>query len=140
MLAFSVAAIDGGSADVYLYDRKDGEVTRLSDEMGNAAELHWSPDGRYIEYVSVESFGTGAGASMLSLWAIDMQTRESGYAGTFGECGQRSSWDGTDNSHFLMHSWGVACTAYNLRIVDAASGDQEVVLDSCFSAAAYNSG
>lgn len=136
MLAF-IAAIDGDSADVYLYDRVEGSVTRLSEEMGHAAKLHWSPDGRYIEYVSVESFGTGAGANMLSLWAIDMQTRETLMLERL-ESGAEIFLGWTDDSHFQMHSWGPACSGYNMRVVDAASGEQEMVLDSCFSAAAYN--
>ncbi len=136
MLAFS-AAIDGENTDVYLYERATGEVTRLSDEAGNAAELHWSPDGRYIEYISVESFGTGAGYNMQGLWAIDMQTREAMLLERL-QSGAEIFLGWEDDSHFLMHSWGAACTAYNLRVVDAASGEEERLVSSCFSAGAYN--
>ena len=136
MLAF-VAAIDEDSADVYLYDRKNGSVTRLSDEIGNASDLHWSPDGRFIEYTSVESFGTGAGASMLGLWAVDMQTREAVLLERL-ESGGEIFLGWTDSSHFIIHSWGAACSGYNVRVVDAASGDQRTVIDGCFAAAAFN--
>ena len=135
-LAFS-AAMDGDSADVYLYDRRDGAVTRLSNESGHASSLHWSPDGRFIEYVSVESFGTGAGMAMVGLWAIDMQTREAVMLERL-ESGGEVFLGWTDGSHFLIHSWGAACTAYNMRVVDASDGAQRVVVDGCFSAAAYN--
>ncbi len=136
MLAF-VAAIDGDSADVYLYDRVVGSVTRLSDETGNASDLHWSPDGRFIEYASVESFGTGAGASMLGLWAVDMQTREAVLLERL-ESGGEIFLGWTDSSHFMIHSWGPACSGYNVRVVDAVSGDQRTVVDGCFAAAAYS--
>ncbi len=43
-LAF-IAALDGDSADVYLFNPADNSVSRLSDEDGHAADLHWSPDG-----------------------------------------------------------------------------------------------
>ena len=135
-LAFS-AAMDGDSADVYLYDSRDSSVTRLSDEMGHASDLHWSPDGRLIEYVSVESFGTGAGMAMVGLWAVDMQTREAVMLERL-ESGGEDFLGWADDSHFLIHSWGPACSGYNMRIVDAASGDQETVVEGCFSAAAYN--
>ncbi|MDX9864128.1 MAG: hypothetical protein RBT34_04915 [Anaerolineaceae bacterium] len=136
LLAF-VAAIDGDSADVYLYDRVDGSVTRLSDEMGNAAELHWSPDGSFIEYASVESFGTGAGASMLALWAVDMRTREAVLLERLESAGEVFlGW--VDSGHFLIHSWGPACSGYNVRVVDVTNGDQQTVVDGCFAAAAYN--
>ena len=135
-LAFS-AAMDGDSADVYLYDSRDSSVTRLSDEMGHASALHWSPDSRLIEYVSVESFGTGAGMAMVGLWAVDMQTREAVMLERL-ESGGEDFLGWADDGHFLIHSWGPACSGYNMRIVDAASGDQETVVEGCFSAAAYN--
>lgn len=138
MLAFA-GAMDGATADVYLYDRKDGSVTRLSDEIGHAAQLHWSPDGRYLEYVSVDSFGTGAGMGMAGLWTIDMQTREPMLLERL-ESGGESFLGWVDDSHFLMHSWGPACSGYNMRVVDAADGAQEAVVGGCFSAAAFNPG
>jgi flagellar basal body-associated protein FliL len=53
-LAF-VAARDGDSADVYLFNRSDGSVTRLTDEAGHAAALHWSPDGQFLQYLSIDT-------------------------------------------------------------------------------------
>jgi Tol biopolymer transport system component len=62
-LAF-VAARDGDSADVYLFNRIGDSVIRLTDEAGHATTLNWSPDGRYLQYLSIHTFGTGAGATM----------------------------------------------------------------------------
>ena len=75
-LAF-VGAMDGDSADVYLFNRNDLSITRLSDETGHTSALHWSPNGQFIEYMTVESFGTGAGLSVLGLWVYDMQEQQS---------------------------------------------------------------
>ncbi|NMC79570.1 MAG: hypothetical protein GYA59_09440 [Chloroflexi bacterium] len=135
-LAF-VAARDSDNADVYLLDRSDASVTRLSDEAGNAASLHWSADGQFIEYMSVNSFGTGAGFSMEGLWVYDVgsqQVRQLEKVESSGE--EFLGW--MDARTFLITSWGAMCETYNLRAVNVASGDQDVLVDGCFTGIAFN--
>lgn len=135
-LAF-VAALDGDSADVYLFDRQDESVTRLSDETGHASGLHWSADGQWIEYVSVESFGTGAGFSMDGLWIVDMEQGQNRLLEEVESAGEDFiAWTG--NTTFLINSWGPACESYNLREVDAFSLEQRVLVEGCFSGVAFN--
>jgi hypothetical protein len=74
-LAF-ISARDGESADLYLFERSDLSVRRLSDEPSHASSLHWSPNGQYIEYISAGCFGTGAGASMAGIWAYDLRANQ----------------------------------------------------------------
>ena len=74
-LAF-VSARDGESADLYLFNRSDGSVTRLSDEPSHVSNLHWSPNGQFIEYTSVSCFGTGAGAQMAGIWVYDVWAKQ----------------------------------------------------------------
>lgn len=135
-LAF-IAARDGDSADVYLFDPMDNIVSHLSDEDGHAADLHWSPDGRYLQYVSVNAFGTGAGFDMESLWSYDFVNNTRQLLQELDSNGENFlAW--TDNRHFLINSWGRSCEAYNLRLVDATRGTNKVVVDSCFTASAYD--
>ncbi len=135
-LAF-VAARDGDSADVYLFNRSDNSVTRISDEAGHAAALNWSPDGQLLQYLSVYTFGTGAGATMESLWVYDFQVRDAQLLENLDSNGEDFlAW--TDNSHFLIASWGRMCESHNLRLVNATRLLSQVIVDGCFTAAAYD--
>ena len=135
-LAF-VAARDGDSADVYLFNRSDNSVTRLTDEAGHAAGLHWSPDGQFLQYLSVNTFGTGAGATMEGLWVYDFQSDQAQLLETLESNGEDFlAW--TDNSHFLIASSSRLCESNNLRLVNAASLYNQVIVDGCFTGIAYD--
>lgn len=136
-LAF-VAARDGDSADIYLFNRTDNSVTRLTDEAGHASALHWSPDGQLLQYVSVNTFGTGAGFNMEGLWVYDFNSKKAQLLETLDSDGEEFlAW--MDNSSFLINSFSRICGGiYNLRIVDATSFDQQVIVDSGFTAVAYD--
>ncbi len=136
-LAF-VAARDGNSADVYLFNLIDNSVTRLTDEAGHASSLHWSPDGRFLQFMSVISFGTGAGFGMEGLWAYDTNSNQPLLLETLDSSGEEFiAW--MDDSRFLITSWGLSCGGdYNLRIVDAISREQRILVDSGFTSAAYD--
>ncbi|MBW6473450.1 MAG: zinc-ribbon domain-containing protein [Anaerolineaceae bacterium] len=136
-LAF-IAARDGDSADVYIFSRSDSSVTRLSQEAGHASDLHWSPDGQFLQYLSIFTFGTGAGATMEALWVYEFQSNQAQLLETLESNGEDFlAW--TDNSHFLINSWGRLCGgAYNLRIVDATSFEQQVIVEEGFTAVAYD--
>lgn len=136
-LAF-VAARDGNSADIYLYNRIANSVSRLTDEAGHATDLHWSPNGELLEYLSVNTFGTGAGSDMEGLWVYDFNSNQALLLETLDSNGEDFlAW--MDNSRFLINSWGRICGgAYNLRIVDTDRFDQQVIVDSGFTAVAYD--
>ncbi len=135
-LAF-VAARDGDSVDVYLFNRSDSSVTRLTDEAGHAAALHWSPDGQFLQYLSIETFGTGAGAVMQGLWVYDFQGQQAQLLETLDSGGENFlAW--TDNSHFMIASWNRMCESYHLRLVNAARSYHQVIVDGCFTGAAYD--
>lgn len=136
-LAF-VAARDGESADVYLFDRSVRSVVRLTDEDGHAAALHWSPDGQLLQYVSVNTFGTGAGSNMESLLVYNFQTEKMQILEALESNGENFlAW--MDNSRFLINSFNRICGGLNnLRVVNAISSEQQVIVEEGFTAAAYN--
>lgn len=136
-LAF-VAARDGDSADVYLFNRSDNSVIRLTEEAGHASGLHWSPDGQFLQYLSIFTFGTGAGATMEALWVYEFQSNQAQRLETLESNGEDFlTW--VDNEHFLINSWGRLCGgAYNLRIVDVTSFEQQVIVEGGFTAIAYD--
>jgi hypothetical protein len=124
------------STDLYLFNPTDLSVTRLTDENSNAAHINWSPDGYFIQYVTVNNFGTGAGVDMGAVWVYDMGQGVPKMLEQSSSSGETFlSW--IDNKSFYMYSWSAACSNYNLRTVDAVTGNQEVILESCFSGAAY---
>jgi WD40 repeat protein len=135
-LAF-VAAIDGASSDVYLFDAGDFSVTRLTDEESNAASLHWSPDGSYLQYVTIDCFGTGAGFSMDGVWVYDMSASQAKLVEQSQNSGENFlAWQ--DDDTFYIYSWDALCTEFNLRAVDASQLKQDVLVDGCFTAIAYD--
>ena len=70
-LAFN-AAIDGPSADVYVYDTSTNSIERLTDGPDQSVDLVWSPDSAYIVHGVADSlyYGySGLGYGMLSAWA-----------------------------------------------------------------------
>lgn len=135
-LAF-VGAMDGPTADLYLFNLDTGSIERLSDENFNVADIHWSPDGQSIIYLTVESFGTGAGLGMDSLWVYDLVSNQSGKLEDVTSGGEE--FMGWYSPHeFLMHSWNAACEAYNLRRIDIQTGFEDELLGGCFSAFAFN--
>lgn len=136
-LAF-VAARDGKSADIYLFNRSGNSVSRLTEEAGHATDLHWSPDGQLLQYLSVNTFGTGAGFNMEGLLVYSFQSKQTQLLETLESNGEDFlAW--VDNSRFLINSTGLTCGgAYNLRLVDATNLDQHVIVGEGFTAAAYD--
>lgn len=135
-LAF-IAAIDGDSADVYLYEPAAQSVTRITDEAGHAFELNWSPDGQLLEYLSANSFGTGAGSQMEGLWVYEVESNQYLPLENLESSGETFlAW--TDNSHFLITSWSPICENYNLRLVNADRFFNEPIVTGCFSGIAYD--
>ena len=136
-LAF-ISARDGESADLYLFERSDLSVSRLSDEPSHVSSLHWSPNGQYIEYISAGCFGTGAGESIAGIWTYDVWSGQVNLLEhNMASSGERFlGWE--DDENFLMRSWEMTCMAYGLRSINAATGEQELIAYGCFSEAAYD--
>jgi len=72
LLAFA-AALDGPSADVYVYDTQVDEIRRLTDGPNQAVLLGWSPDGKWILHYEASEYavdhGDIIGFPAEALWA-----------------------------------------------------------------------
>jgi hypothetical protein len=77
-LAF-VAALDGFSSDLYVFDLSTKEVRRLTDGPYQTRIMGWSPDGEWIVHQSVFHFGTGAGMAGVAVWAAALDGSEIRY-------------------------------------------------------------
>lgn len=135
-LAF-IAARDSESADVYLFNPTDISVSHLSDEDGHATDLHWSPDGQSLQYVSVNTFGTGAGSNMESLWSYEFNSNTPLLLQVLDSNGENFlAW--TDNIHFLINSWSPLCESYNLRLVNVDRLLYQTLVEGSFTGSAYD--
>lgn len=68
-LAFN-AAIDGPTADLYLYDTTNKHYSRLSSGSTNSSDPVWSPDGSSIAYLGIGSYEYGL--NVQSVWSTDL--------------------------------------------------------------------
>lgn len=69
-LAF-IGAMDGPSADVYLYDLNTSSITRVSTDPAQDYWPSWSPDGKALLFFGADGFGSGAGYVMNGVWSAD---------------------------------------------------------------------
>lgn len=70
LLAY-VAAVDGPSADLYVYDTVKDEIRRLTDGPNQPKLLGWSADGRWVLHLEITDIQLGDGVwwDTLGLWA-----------------------------------------------------------------------
>lgn len=131
LLAFN-AAIDGPSADVYVYDTTTGIITRLTDGPSQSVDLAWSPDDRYILHSGVQSlyYGySGAGYEMQTVWAVTPSGYDEAirvFDHPFYGRERRIAWLG--NSLYLGDSWEMNCGYFDLRTIDVFSGQGPVLV------------
>jgi hypothetical protein len=136
-LAF-VAAIDGISSDLYLYDTQTKKIERLTSGSNQVATPFWSADGLWLVVQEVDSFGSGNDWKVNTVWANRMQYREAVQlykppAGSLGEV--FLSWTAADM--LLVYSRGaVGGFALHLFNLDKLKADE--VLAGPFDEIAYD--
>jgi hypothetical protein len=123
-LAF-VAAIDGPSADLYVYDTLLDQVSRLTDGPNQAVIMGWSPDGRWIIHAEASGFELVEGmlptpGGFQAVWAVSVDGST-----------VKKLYDGVDGPRLLM-GWiapnvfvGLSARfvhAFHLQSVDVNSG------------------
>ncbi|MHC1784583.1 MAG: hypothetical protein AB9891_17820 [Anaerolineaceae bacterium] len=132
-LAFS-AALDGDTADVFIYSFDDDTITQITDEPGNAYDLHWSADQNKILYFSASCFGSGGGFAMEGVYTVDPLTGEHSLVyrpdeQSYGE--EFVGWLFTDRAKFLAATVS-GCPFRDMRLVDINTGEVSPLYDGCF--------
>jgi hypothetical protein len=131
-LAFA-GALDGPSADVYVYDRIEDAVRRLSSGPAQSQILGWSPDSHWIINASTE-----VPSSYVSyVWANSVQgdrivklyQSNGGEAFIFG-------W--VSNNTFIVVSNAFETPFWGLKEVNADSGNVYPLYSSWFTEAAFD--
>jgi Tol biopolymer transport system component len=134
LLAF-IGAINGPTADLYLYDTQTGEITQLTDGPSQAVLPVWSPDGKYILHFGVSwvpPFGGAIiGANRFDgVWVVQASD---GKVITLpkneGTVPHFVGWQ--DDSHYITYD-DDECSANNLRSVDVVSGKTTPIMNTGF--------
>ena len=135
LLAF-VGAIDGPTADLYIYDTQTTEITQLTSGPSEAILPTWSPDGQYILNFGVSwvpPFGGAIGSAnqLDGVWAVHVSDgklitlpKPKGILPNF------VGWQ--DDSHYITYDSDEQCSSQNLRSVDVASGEITSLMDYSF--------
>jgi len=144
-LAFN-AAIDGPSADVYVYDTSTEKIERLTDGPNQSTDLVWSPDGAYVVHNVVDSLYyrySGLGYGMLGAWAAPPDPASSPirlYDHVFHGFEEVLGW--LDDSRYLGDSLDGEslgnCGFFNLRTVDIQDGEGPVLFAGNYSWRAFD--
>jgi hypothetical protein len=134
LLAF-IGAINGPTADLYLYDTQTKEITQLTDGPSQAVLPVWSPDGQYILHFGVRwvpPFGGAIlGANQLEgIWSVRVSD---GTVITLpkpgGDTPHFVGWQ--DNSHYITYDPG-DCYSEDLRSIDVVSGEATPIMENSF--------
>jgi hypothetical protein len=133
-LAF-IGSLQGDSADVYVYSLADKSITRLSEEPGQAYDLHGAPGGKNVVYFSATCFGTGVGFAMEGAWAVrpsdaSVTKLYEPDAETWGE--SFINWEYSEVEGFHVASVS-GCPYKNLRRIDIESKDVTPIYEGCFN-------
>jgi hypothetical protein len=144
-LAFN-AAIEGPSADVYVYDTSNGRIARLTDGPDQSTDLAWSPDDGTIVHSVARSlyYGySGIGYDMLGAWAVPPDPAKSPlhlYDHAFLGFEHILGW--LDDGRYLGDSLDGEelgnCGFFNLRTVDLLKGEGPQLLAGHYSLRAFD--
>ncbi len=135
LLAFT-GAINGPTADLYLYDTQTKEITQLTSGPSQAVLPRWSPDGQYILNYGVSwvpPFGGAIGPAnrLDGVWSVRAADGKiNTLPKTKGDRPIFVAWQ--DDSHFIAYDYDETCGAQNLRSVDIASGESTPIMDFSF--------
>ena len=134
LLAF-IGAMNGPTADLYLYNTQTKEITQLTDGPSQAVLPVWSPDGQYVLHYGVRwvpPFGGAIGpANQLDgLWAVRVSDGEViTLPKPGGSVPHFVGWQ--DDSHYITYDPG-ECYSEDLRSIDIVNGEATPIMDISF--------
>lgn len=132
-LAF-IGAMQGPTADLFVYSRLDGSITRLTNGPSQAYGVYWSNSDTFIVHFGASCFGTGAGFNMMGAWAayadnrdvIDLYTPNTE---SFGEIFIANEWSPVDAFYVATAS---GCPLRDLRRVEIETQAVTMIYPGCF--------
>jgi hypothetical protein len=135
LLAFT-GAINGPTADLYLYDTQTQKIKQLTSGSYQSISPNWSPDGQFILNYGVSWVPPFGGAivgpnRLDGVWAvrvsdgkvITLPKEKSTYPNFIG-------WQ--DDTHYLTYDSDDVCYSQNLHSVDVVSGETMPIMDHSF--------
>lgn len=140
-LAF-IAAVDGSSSDLYVYDLVANKIQRMTSGSNQAATPFWTPDSLWVITQEMDGLTTSAtvGWDLTTVWAVNISTQEI-----------RKLYDpppDSDGEVFLgwytpgelaLYSQG-SYGAHNLRVLDLEKLTMTPIFVGVFSHMAYDPG
>ena len=137
-LAF-IGAMDGSSADVYLYDITTRVITRVSTDAAQDFSPFWSPDGNHLLFLGADGFGTGAGMVMNGVWSADGDGSNVALLYPTTSAGEvMVGW--LDNATAVLETWDVVNGLAHLRLYDITTGQVTSLVDGPVSGAVADAG
>ncbi len=137
-LAF-IGAMDGTSADVYLYDLASRSITRVSTDPAQDFFPSWSPDGNHLLFLGADGFGTGAGMVMNGVWSADGDGSNVSLLYPTKSAGEIIvGW--RDNETAVLETWDVVNGLAHLRLYNLTTKDTTSLEAGPVSAAVAGTG
>ncbi len=144
-LAFA-AVMESMSSDLYVYDKVDGSLRRLTSGPDWVGKIEWSPDGRWIimeeivmptiENRKVEDYFYIGAVLPSSLWAVSVSDDEIRKLDTINDVSGGNILAWLDNSKFLFYDGAMMKSSagpepgYRLRLLDVASEQVKMLYEN----------
>ncbi|HEY69997.1 MAG TPA: hypothetical protein G4O08_05370 [Anaerolineae bacterium] len=116
---------EGPSADLYVYDIQEREITQLTDGPSQAYGISWSPGDDFIFHAGVDSFGTGAGYADVGSWIARRDDTGIIDVSTGGGSDQAMAWYVDDG--VLLTSWRQPCGMADLQSLEIEAAASEMI-------------
>ena len=134
-----IGAMDGPSADVFIYDLKAKTIVRVSNDTAQDYAPSWSPDGKHLLFFSVKGFGTGAGYVMDGAWSANGDGSGVGLLYRPTSAGEEMlGW--RDSQTAVLESWDVVNGPAHLRLYNIITKKTTMLMDGSAAGAVADVG
>lgn len=132
-----------GTPEVYVYNASSGSLAPISDGPAVAYRPQWSPEGDYVIWEEIMSFGTGAGMGVAGLWAAPADGGGAASMLTGSDVGGGYSFLGWHSeAEFAFTVFDIICGAGGVWVGNVETRSTDVVLDTrtqeCVWSVAYS--